>query len=271
LPLEPNILKAKERDGKMCVLTGSGLVEVAHIYPFSQLKYPEEDTFGARHIFWDHLKNFWPEEKVTTWIAQLFPRGLCRTGDERVDNQITLSRDAHGLWNRGAFALKPISISDDKTTLEVQFFWQKRQANTKPAMSLLIMPYSTRGLEQDDTTTDAGINVLHDERRQGVKIKSGDVFELKTDDVAQQPLPSFQLLELQWFLTRVVGMAGAAFPDDLDSEYDSDEDVPALTVGEAWDESFIFDQSLLDPPQYEARPEGPKHEAGSVESDSGEV
>jgi hypothetical protein len=82
----------------MCVLTGSGsgLVEVAHIYPFSQLKNPEEDTFGARHIFWDHLKNFWPEEKVATWVAQLFPRGLCVTGDdERVDNRITLSKHAH--------------------------------------------------------------------------------------------------------------------------------------------------------------------------------
>jgi hypothetical protein len=106
--------------------------------------------------------------------------------------------------------------------MKVQFFWQKRQANTKPVMSLLITPHSTRGLEQDDTATDAGINQLHDVRTER-KIKSGDIFELKTDDIAAKPLPSFQPLELQWFLTRVVGMAGAAFPEDLDSEYDSDE------------------------------------------------
>jgi hypothetical protein len=222
---------------------------VAHIYPFCQLKYPEEDAFGARHIFWHHLKNFWPEEKVATWIAHLFPHGLCRKGDERVDNRITLSRHAHGLWNRGAFALKPISMSDDKTALKVQFFWQKRQTNTKPAMSLLITPYSTRGLDQDNTTTDLGINRLHDERKRQ-EIKSGDIFELKTDDTAAKPLPSFQLLELQWFLTRIVGMAGAACPEDPDSEYESDENIPDLTLGEAWDESFISDQSLPDPPQH---------------------
>jgi hypothetical protein len=253
----------------MCVLTGSDIVEVAHIYPFSQLRYPEEDTFGARHIFWDHLKDFWPEEKVATWVAQLFPRGLCGIGDERVDNRITLSSFAHDLWNGGAFALKPVSMSDDKTALTVQFFWQKRQANTKPAMSLLTTPYSTRGLEHN-TATGAGINRLHDERRRE-EIKSGDVFELKTDDTAAKPLPSFQLLELQWFLTRVVGMAGAAFPEDLDSEYDSAENVPDLTFGEAWDESFISDQSLLNPPQHEARPEGPKHQAEGANSDGGEV
>jgi hypothetical protein len=28
-------------------------------------------------------------------------------------------------------------------------------------------------------------------------------------------------------------MAGAAFPEDLDSEYDSDENIPDLTFGEA--------------------------------------
>ena len=95
---------------------------MAHIYPFCRLSASEENVFGARHMFWEHLKNFWSEEKVAAWEVELFPRGLSETGDERVDNRITLSKIAHVQWNRGAFALKPISISDENTTLKVQFF-----------------------------------------------------------------------------------------------------------------------------------------------------
>ena len=59
-------------------------------------------------------------------------------------------------------------------------------------------------------------------------IKSGDWFEMRTDDPEARPLPSWELLEMQWFLQRVVGMAGAAEfrettpapEDDLDDEVD---------------------------------------------------
>ena len=94
-------------------------------------------------MFWEHLKNFWSEEKVAAWEVELFPRGLSETGDERVDNLITLSKNAHVQWNRGAFALKPISISDENTTLKVQFFWQKKQNDIQATTSLLITPLST--------------------------------------------------------------------------------------------------------------------------------
>jgi hypothetical protein len=133
----------KQRDNFRCGLTGDGNLEVAHIYPFHSLKNKEEDIFGPRHIFWDHLKNFWPEEKVAAWEAELFPRGIHEMGIERVYNLITLSATAHRYWNRGAFALKPISMSDDNTTLKVQFFWQKKQKVAQATMSLLTTPFST--------------------------------------------------------------------------------------------------------------------------------
>jgi hypothetical protein len=64
---------------------------------------------------------------------------------------------------------------------------------------------------------------LFDLRRQKL-IKSGEFFELQTDDAIAKPLPSFKLLEMQWFLTRVVGMAGAAVPYDEDwGDEDSDD------------------------------------------------
>lgn len=125
------------------------MIEVAHIYPFHSISHQEEDKFGQRHIFWSHLKNFWPKEKVIAWEAELFPVGICDFGIERVYNLITLSCGAHRMWARGAFALKPISESDDKTTLKVQFFWQKKQQEAQTAMSLLTTPFSTQGLSQN--------------------------------------------------------------------------------------------------------------------------
>jgi hypothetical protein len=225
---------------------------VAHIYPFCSLEDIEEDIFGARHIFWDLLRTFWPKEKVAAWEAELFPIGIHEMGIERVYNLITLSPTAHRYWNRGAFALKPISMSDDNTTLKVQFFWQKKQKDTQATMSLLTSPLSTKDLNCNEGAFDYGISQLFDLRRQKL-IKSGEFFELKTDNAIERPLPSFQLLEMQWFLQRVIGMAGAADPYDDEDWLDEDsvEEMCNPGLGEVKDESLIFaDPDLPDPPQF---------------------
>ena len=219
---------------------------MAHIYPFCWLKDSEDDIFGARHTFWDHLKNFWPKEKVVAWEAELFPGGLSKSGGERVDNLITLSKVAHIQWNRGAFALKPISVDDNNTTLKVQFFWQKKQNDTQATMSLLTTPFSTKDLDRNEGAFDYGNTMLYNDR--GERIKSGDFIELKTDDAAERPLPNFILLELQWFLTRVVGMAGAAVTYEAGWGDDSDSAVPNLELDEIGDASFISDLDSADYP-----------------------
>jgi HNH endonuclease len=222
---------------------------VAHIYPFCRLKDSEEDIFGARHTFWNHLKNFWPEEKVAAWEAELFPAGLSESGGEIVHNLITLSKGTHIYWNRGAFALKPISICDNNTTLKVQFFWQKKQNNTQAAMSLLTIPLSTEDLDYNEGAFDNGDTKLYYEDK---RIKSGQIFELKTDDSIKKPLPSFKLLELQWFLTRVVGMAGAAFPYEAGWGHGSDDndEVPCLDLDDRGDISLLSDLNLPSSPEF---------------------
>jgi len=264
-PLSRNklvIYSVKQRDNFRCVLTRDATVDAAHIYSHQSLKKKEEDTFGPRHTFWDQLKNFWPEEKVAAWAEEVFPRGIDEIGIERVYNLITLSCNAHRLWNRGAFALKPISMSDDSTTLKVQFFWQKKQNNTQATMSLLTTPFSTEDLDQNEGAFDVGNVRLSDSRGlQPRYIKSRDIFELKTDDPVARPLPSFKLLEMQWFLTRVVGMAGAAVPYDEDwgdedsddaadlykagwGEEVSDDEISNLGLEEAKDDSFVLSDSV---------------------------
>jgi hypothetical protein len=49
--------------------------------------------------------------------------------------------------------------------------------------------------------------------------------ELKTDDAIERPLPSFKLLEMQWFLQRVIGMAGATGPYEDWLYQDPDEEI----------------------------------------------
>ena len=171
-----NIVQAARRDNSRCVLTGTRAIQVAHIYPFCLLT-KEEDTFGKRHVFWRMLRNFWPEEKITAWEAAVFPGGPEERGLETARNMITLSADAHILWNEGAFALKPISVSEDNTTLIIQLFGQARYSPIMPTINLTTIPLSTRDL--DHGNRERPIDFRQSEVRM---IKSGDLFELTTDD-----------------------------------------------------------------------------------------
>ncbi|KAH8594138.1 hypothetical protein B0O99DRAFT_595842 [Bisporella sp. PMI_857] len=260
LPRDVNTKKrAEERDNFCCVLTGIEMIEVAHIYPHHSMRQ-KEDKGEPRHIFWNHLRMFWPEEKVTAWEVKLFPQGIHEKGHEEVYNLISLAHQVHACWGRGLFALKPISESDDKKILKVQFFWQEKQQGSLPRMSFTTLPISTQGLEQT-TGAHGGHIWLFD--KNGKKIRSGDFFELRTDNPVQKPLPSFELLELQWFLQRIQGMAGAVdvgWEDwlGIGSESDLDnasEGVPGLD-DDIEDFSLLSEKCLSSPakPNYVLHP-----------------
>ena len=170
------------------------------------------------------LRNFWSEEKIAAWEKPIFPDGLEKRGLETPKNLITLSPTVHRLWNKGVFALKPISISEDNTTLTIRFFWQTKQHLNMPTINLTTIPSSTSDLDQSDLGTFFPYRRLPGESPSKHRlIKSGDLFELKTDDPEARPLPSMALLEMQWFLQRVMGMAGAA--DELqDGDYHFSDD-----------------------------------------------
>jgi len=243
------------------------MIEVAHIYPHHSIKQKEEDRTGRRHEFWSYLRMFWSEEKVTAWEAKLFPQGIGEKGLEEVYNLISLSPCAHAAWGRGLFALKPISESDDKKTLIVQFFWQEKQMGSSPKMSLTTTPISTQGLEQT-----AGAWLFD---KNGKKIQSGDCFELQTDDLIEKPLPSFELLELQLFLHRIQGMAGAVDVDweawletDLDADSDNAiEEVPSLGLDDDVEDFSLLSEESLCSPAKPNHPRHPKHVTAEVEGD----
>jgi hypothetical protein len=87
------------------------------------------------------------------------------------------------------------------------------------------MSLSTEGLNHSDNKT----SIFHQDS--GQRIKSGDYSKIQTDDPDKKPLPSFELIELQWFLQHIQGMAGAAdinWPSFSESGWESDESVPDL-------------------------------------------
>jgi hypothetical protein len=141
--------------------------------------------------------------------SSTFPDGLEQNGNDSTANLISLS---HVYWNKGQFALKPISVSADSKTLTVQFFWQAKRSVVMPKINLATIPLSTRDLDRYRN------NALYDGRQINCpKIESGQLFEITTDNPEVRPLPSIALLEMQWFLQRVMGMAGAV---DVEEGYD---------------------------------------------------
>ncbi|KAF4631716.1 hypothetical protein G7Y89_g6415 [Cudoniella acicularis] len=218
---------AAQRDSNRCVLTGSQAIEIAHIYPFCFLK-EEKDGFSKRHSFWDMLKNFWPEEKVAAWEAELFPNGTHRNGLEN--------------------ARKPYYTFEGRTRL----------------------------LEQRSLDSNNGIRLADLRGPQDFRLlKSGDIFEIKTDDAEVRPLPSFKLLEMQWFLQRVIGMAGAADVEEDIGEEEWDDEISNLGLDEIGETFFISDDIGTSDPampdlsnDYLAPSiEGPKHYAEEIEGE----
>ncbi|KAH8810716.1 hypothetical protein F5884DRAFT_780217 [Xylogone sp. PMI_703] len=169
----PKYLSAKERatrrDNSRCILTKMGMFEVAHIVPYNFICQDLQTLKQAG--FWNALAMFFSKEKLDLWKAAVITnRGPTR---ETPSNLLCLNPLASALWNAGAFALKPISISSDRRALTIQFFWQTEyKEDASDVVSLSTLPPSARGL-------DGAYNswLLNDS---GQRIKSGDRFVLNT-------------------------------------------------------------------------------------------
>jgi hypothetical protein len=62
------------------------------------------------------------------------------------------------------------------------------------------------------------------------RIRSGETFTFTTKDPKNLPLPSLELLEMQWVLQRLVGMSGAAGWPSLDEIDDDSVDNVCLNL-----------------------------------------
>jgi hypothetical protein len=166
--------------------------------------------------FWKQLGLFWDEDRINKWKNTIFPDSQ-NLGVERCFNLISLSPDAHDMWNKGLFALKPLELSRDRKTLTVQFFWQI-PSNYKfdSEVDLLTETSSSRGLDiVTKASTQHWLNRVENDNSTP-RIHSGETFTFTTKDPKNLPLPSWELLDMQWVLLRLVGMCGAAEWPSLD-------------------------------------------------------
>jgi len=184
---------------------------------------PSNPQHIAQTSFWWLLNVFWTEDRVTEWRNKIFPDpNHPDTGVEACFNLISLSASAHWHWNKGRFALKPLEMSDDKKKLTVQFFWQPQYSHgNKDPVDLLEEPLSSRDLRWAKKEE---MEYYLTRRQDGSPrdIQSGDIFTFTTDDPVIRPLPSWELLDMQWILQRLTAMSGGAGTPHVDVYDDED-------------------------------------------------
>jgi len=182
----------------------------------------------ARDIdgFWSHLRLFWGAEQVERWRRSIFPfSDNPSIGVDAVNNLICLAPQAHMMWNEGAFALRPLDGSDDYK-LEVEFVWQVRyKLPSSSNVDLLKEPASSQGLNRSSVPSDDADQKVLRWEDYGPDLKSyplysGARFTFTTTDPVNLPLPSKELLTMQWTLQRLTAMAATAEWEWIEGSYD---------------------------------------------------
>lgn len=223
---------AKERDGNACVFTRNPNIEGAHIFPHSMIS-ARSDWAKMCPDIWKILGIFWGHEQMEAWKKDIFrdPANPTRSTDGSF-NIISMSPTMHGDWARGVFALRPIKADDNEIIIELNYIPQPNHSFFD-RVPLTKAPGTSRREFPVYATT------VRPENPQLRVIGHGDVFTIKTNNPATHPLPSFDLLQMQWHLTAIVGLSAAAeavgiddFSDDDDD--DADEEFPASWGSHEW-------------------------------------
>ncbi|OJJ42405.1 hypothetical protein ASPZODRAFT_36938, partial [Penicilliopsis zonata CBS 506.65] len=203
--------KVIERDNEQCVITKNNPIEVAHIYPHYLLSGARTNLARTFPPFWEMLKYFWSEERVSQWHSQVFQDSESPEKQfDSVGNQICLSPSIHALWSLGRVAFWPLDYNDEKTTLEVEWHWQPPPPTSMDkTIAVNTVPSSSRGLnERSNPNSTASLSFI-EQNGLARRIQTGDRFMLQTTDPRRLPLPSKELLDMQFVLNRIVNMSGA--------------------------------------------------------------
>lgn len=169
---------------KGCILTGSGIVEKAHIIP----SYLTNNLKDLQDL-WLKFMDFRPKGVQHTWRPP-----PAATNHENI---LPLSPYARSLWDANEFGLRPIS-SGTSERMYVQMYWmppvRAQRSGRKPRISSrprFILDGRRRQMEGTG-------------RHSYPRIQTGDVYELVTDDPVQKPLPNIDILILRYTLLRVL-------------------------------------------------------------------
>ncbi|KAJ6012182.1 hypothetical protein N7499_012850 [Penicillium canescens] len=242
-----------DRDEEQCILTKCGEpLELVYIYAGSlgegknlNDNTEEEPAIGSAFEYyttcWRWIYLFWNETKVSGWQQAVDRLTQYR---QPCEGMITLSSNAHALWRMARFALKPIKVTEDEKKMTLRFFWLPVVHN--PRLRLTDPPVYSSNLSGAPNRAKLWNYETNKE------VCSGDIITVTTEDPKNNPLPSMALLELQWCLTRVLALSGAAeFPntevfDDI-SEEEKEPEVKQETPSDVVRDSIEDEMDSNDP------------------------
>lgn len=153
-------------------------------------------------------------------------------GTETCSNFLCMTDMAHKLWKKARFALKPLSLSEDRRSLQVQFYWLPVYNYRSRIPATEVPRRMSRKLS--GTAVDGKETMLFNIAT-NKKLCSGEILTFKTNDPNSHPLPSMELLDMQWVLNRVLALSGATYATDeeLYPDFSSNE-------GSFWDNEEGF-------------------------------
>ncbi|KAK1832860.1 hypothetical protein QBC39DRAFT_245934, partial [Podospora conica] len=171
--------------GGQCALTGVNYDTATHIIDEQSVKVMDKSQ-----EIWGIISYYWPLGDIADFRV---------TGDE-LRNILPLGPDAHRLWDRNRLGLRPIPHpTNPETTLYLQVIWFDKY-------------YNDNGWSESACSSKG--SGIHDKRRPkqdaAGDVKHGDIYELKTSDPTNHPLPSTNLLQCRLAVQKLLAGAQAA-------------------------------------------------------------
>jgi hypothetical protein len=156
---------------------------------------------------------FWGKEKTAKCQEIIYgPPDSPNTYVNRLENLITSSSQAHLYWNDGVFALKHIRGGSRTSEMVLELHWLAKHPELERSVCI------DQAVEDISIQRPDGPNGLFNCETEQV-VRSGQQVTLTTPDAEKYPLPDERLVQLQWFLARVLRMSAG---EDEVMEYDDD-------------------------------------------------
>ncbi|OJJ50228.1 hypothetical protein ASPZODRAFT_1133523 [Penicilliopsis zonata CBS 506.65] len=218
---------------RVCILTkATQPLEAAHIFPSHLCNNSSDSQLSFIML----LGIFWSGETVDKWTRH--NEAVLKS----VANRLLLCPSCHSYWDRGLFGLLPVSVAPDTKSITVKFYWLGGDKDLPATGSTellggddnfilppIAMPSDLRegGHRQINTSKlpDVPPNLaLFDNETENI-ISSGETITITTPDPDSLPLPSEDLLSLQWTLHRLAALCAAAGwqPSDEDDDENNND------------------------------------------------
>ena len=224
-----NSTQCMDRDYVCGITKNTYPLESAHVCPFSLTKHGHSST-DRFFDFQSSLSLFWSKEKIQKWLQSIV------TLAETTANGITLQPAVHKYWDKALFALRFMSVNNEKTEMRLKFYWLKPVLPLAQGSTSLLPEHITEdymvepplladgleagGRDHHESVPEAVLMILNCQTRKIVC--SGDEIIVTTPDPIHLPLPDKELLGLQWTLHRLAALCAAA-GFFVDSFYEDDD------------------------------------------------